>query len=70
MVLLPLAPIEPGGTLGVGDSLPGEGKHAELVLPGSLLGVALRAGHVTLSPVTAILDVTPVTGGGCGAPGN
>ena len=69
MVLLPLAPIEPGGTLGVGDSLPGEGKHAGLAWPGSLHRGAGGAGGVTLPPVAAIPHVTPIAGGGGGAPG-
>ena len=56
----------------MGDSLPGEGKHAGLSLLGSLLGGALGAGrgHIALPPVAAVSDVTPITGGGCGAPGH
>ena len=69
VVLLPLAAIEPGSTLGVGDSLPGEGKHAGLAWPGSLHRGAGRAGGVTLPPVAAIPHVTPIAGGGGGAPG-
>ena len=56
----------------MGNPLPGEGEHAGLILPGPLLGGTGRAGRgdIALPPVSAVSDVTAVTGGGGGAPGD